>query len=197
MADPIDVLDFWLGEVGPDGWYNPANPELDSECRTRFGDAWQAALDGGLEHWVDGAVGTLAYLVICDQLSRNMHRGNAKSFATDAQARAAARVALVNGWDTEAPEPERHFFYMPFMHSEDLADQGLCVKLFREKMPETGAEHLIHARAHEAIIAQFGRFPFRNQALGRINTPEETQFMADGAYGAMVHALKASHAPSA
>ena len=197
MADPIDVLDFWLGEVGPDGWYNPANPELDSECRTRFGDAWQAALDGGLEHWVDGAVGTLAYLVICDQLSRNMHRGNAKSFATDAQARAAARVALVNGWDTEAPEPERHFFYMPFMHSEDLADQGLCVKLFREKMPETGAEHLVHTRAHEAIIAQFGRFPFRNQALGRINTPEETQFMADGAYGAMVHALKASHAPSA
>lgn len=197
MADPIDVLDFWLGEVGPDGWYNPANPELDSECRTRFGDAWQAALDGGLEHWVDGAVGTLAYLVICDQLSSNMHRGNAKSFATDAQARAAARVALVNGWDTEAPEPERHFFYMPFMHSEDLADQGLCVDLFQEKMPETGAEHLIHARAHEAIIAQFGRFPFRNQALGRINTPEETQFMADGAYGAMVHALKASHAPSA
>ena len=197
MADPIDVLDFWLGEVGPDGWYNPANPELDSECRTRFSDAWQAALDGGLEHWVDGAVGTLAYLVICDQLSRNMHRGNAKSFATDAQARAAARVALVNGWDTEAPEPERHFFYMPFMHSEDLADQGLCVDLFQEKMPETGAEHLIHARAHEAIIAQFGRFPFRNQALGRINTPEETQFMADGAYGAMVHALKASHAPSA
>ena len=197
MADPIDVLDFWLGEVGPDGWYNPANPELDSECRTRFGDAWQAALDGGLEHWVDGAVGTLAYLVICDQLSRNMHRGNAKSFATDAQARAAARVALVNGWDTEAPEPERHFFYMPFMHSEDLADQGLCVDLFQEKMPETGAEQLIHARAHEAIIAQFGRFPFRNQALGRINTPEETQFMADGAYGAMVHALKASHAPSA
>ena len=197
MADPIDVLDFWLGEVGPDGWYNPANPELDSECRTRFGDAWQAALDGGLEHWVDGAVGTLAYLVICDQLSRNMHRGNAKSFATDAQARAAARVALVNGWDTEAPEPERHFFYMPFMHSEDLADQGLCVDLFQEKMPETGAEHLIHARAHEAIIAQFGRFPFRNLALGRINTPAETQFMADGAYGAMVHALKASHAPSA
>ena len=196
MADPIDVLDFWLGEVGPDGWY-AAGDALDAECRDRFGEVWQAALDGGLEHWVDGTVGTLAYLVICDQLARNMHRGDAKSFATDAQARAAARLALVKGWDTEAPEPERQFFYMPFMHSEDLADQGLCVKLFEEKMPETGAEHLIHARAHEMIIAQFGRFPFRNPAFGRINTPEETVFMAGGAYGGMVRALKASHAHSA
>lgn len=196
MADPIDVLDFWLGEVGPDGWY-AAGDALDAECRDRFGEVWQAALDGGLEHWVDGTVGTMAYLVICDQLARNMHRGDAKSFATDAQARAAARVALVNGWDIEAPEPERQFFYMPFMHSEDAADQDLCVKLFEEKMPETGEEQLIHARAHQAIIAKFGRFPFRNQALGRTNTPEETQFMADGAYGAMVRALKASHAYSA
>ena len=196
MADPIDVLDFWLGEVGPDGWY-AASDTLDAQCRERFFDLCQAALDGGMEHWVDGTVGTLAYLVICDQLARNMHRGDAKSFATDPQARAAARVALENGWDMAAPEPERQFFYLPFMHSEDFADQLLCVSLFRNKMPETGAEQVLHARAHENIIRRFGRFPFRNAALGRHNTAEEAQFMAEGAYGAVVRAMKASHATSA
>ena len=196
MADPIDVLDFWLGQVGPDGWY-AAGDTLDAECRDRFGDLWHAALDGNLEHWVDGTVGTLAYLVICDQIARNMHRGHAKSFATDAQARAAARTALINGWDINAPEPERQFFYMPFMHSEDLADQALCVQLFTDKMPQTGSLQVIHARAHEAVIARFGRFPFRNQALGRVSSNDEAQFMAEGGYGAMVSAIKASHAPLA
>ena len=196
MADPIDVLDFWLGQVGPDGWY-AAGDALDAECRDRFGDIWQAAVEGNLEHWVDGTVGTLAYLVICDQLARNMHRSDAKSFATDAQARAAARTALANGWDMKAPEPERQFFYMPFMHSEDLADQALCVQLFTEKMPETGSSQVIHARAHEAVIARFGRFPFRNTALGRESSAEEAQFIAEGGYGALFNAIKASHAPPA
>ncbi len=196
MADPIDVLDFWLGEVGPDGWYKGGG-DLDATCRARFLEVWQAALDGGLEHWVDGTVGTLAYLVVCDQLARNIHRGHADAFATDAQARAAARLALENGWDIGAPEPERQFFYLPFMHSEDLADQALCVQLFIDKMPEIGASQVIHARAHEAVISRFGRFPFRNKAVGRESSPEEDKFMADGGYGAMVEAIKASHAASA
>lgn len=196
MADPIEVLDFWLGEVGPDGWYSGGD-SLDALCRSGFEEVWQAALDGGLEHWVDGAVGTLAYLVICDQLARNMHRGDARAFATDAQARSAARKALEDGWDMDAPEPERQFFYLPLMHSEDLADQALCVWSFVHKMPETGAEQVIHALAHQDIIARFGRFPFRNQALGRVSTAAEEQFMADGAYGAVVRAIKASHAASA
>jgi uncharacterized protein (DUF924 family) len=196
MADPIDVLDFWLGEVGPEGWY-AASDELDATCREGFAEVWQAAFDGGLEHWVDGAVGTLAYLVICDQLARNMHRGDAKSFATDAQARVAARTAIEQGWDMGAPEPERQFFYMPFMHSEDTVDQAFCVKMFRERMPETGADQMIHCLAHEAVIARFGRFPARNLALGRTNTKEETQFLEDGGYGAILRSLAASHASSA
>lgn len=196
MADPVDVLDFWLGEIGPDGWY-AAGDALDALCRDRFAEVWQAAHDGGLEHWIDGTVGTLAYLVICDQLSRNIHRGHANSFATDPQARAAARTALANGWDMNAPEPERQFFYMPFMHSEELADQALCIQLFADKMPESGAPQLLHARAHEAVIARFGRFPFRNQALGRESTSEEAQFLSDGGYGAIINAMKASHASSA
>lgn len=196
MADPIDVLDFWLGEVGPDGWYS-AGDALDADSRDRFAEVWQAAFEGGLEHWVDGTVGTLAYLIICDQLARNMHRGHANSFATDAQARAAARAALENGWDMGAPEPERRFFYMPFMHSEDLADQALCVKLFEERMPESGAKQSVHCLAHQAVISRFGRFPFRNLVLGRTNTAEEAQFMADGGYGSIVKSIRDSHATTA
>lgn len=196
MTTPIDVLDFWLGDIGPGGWYAGA-ATLDADCRERFLDLWQAAADGGLEHWVEGTAGTLAYLVICDQLSRNIHRGDALAFATDDRARIAARRALAEDWDLGAPEPERQFFYLPFMHSEDNDDQALCVTLFRDRMPETGADNLLHALVHEAIIARFGRFPFRNQALGRVTTAEEADFMEKGGYSTMVRTVKASHAASA
>ena len=195
MADPVEVLDYWLGEVGPEGWY-AGGAALDADCRERFLDVWQAAQAGGLEHWVDGAVGTLAYLIICDQLARNIHRGDALAFATDPQARVAARHAVAEGWDMNAPEPERQFFYMPFEHSEDPADQALAVQLLTERMPANPGMAL-HARAHQQIIARFGRFPFRNAALGRVSTPEEVEFMEDGGYGAIVRALTASHATDA
>lgn len=195
MSDPVEVLDFWLGEVGPEGWY-AGGEELDLECQTRFAAIWRAAHDGGIEHWVDGPAGTLAYLVICDQLARNMHRGSALAFATDARARAAARVALAEGWDMEAPEPERQFFYMPFEHSEDPADQALAVELLSERVPSL-PDMALHARAHQAVIARFGRFPGRNAALGRDDTPEESAWLAAGGYGAEVQALKASHASGA
>jgi uncharacterized protein (DUF924 family) len=188
MADPIEVLDFWLGDVGPEGWY-AGGDDLDAEISARFGDVWQAALEGGLEHWVDGTVGTLAYLIICDQLARNMHRGQAEAFATDAQARAAARRAIAEGWDMKAPEPERQFFYMPFEHSEDPEDQALAVDYLTNRLA-SDPEMALHARAHQKIIARFGRFPFRNQALGRDTTPEEAEFLAEGGYGAIVRSLK-------
>ncbi len=195
MSDPVEVLDFWLGEVGPEGWY-AGGEALDAECRLRFGDLWQAAHEGGLEHWVEGVAGTLAYLVICDQLARNIHRGRAEAFATDARARAAARKAVAAGWDLEAPEPERQFFYMPFEHSEDAADQALAVQLLTERLA-SDPEMALHARAHQAIIARFGRFPFRNVALGRETTPEEAEFLANGGYAAEVARQRASHAPGA
>lgn len=195
MSDPVEVLDFWLGEVGPKGWY-AGGEALDAECRLRFGDLWQAAHEGGLEHWVEGAAGTLAYLVICDQLARNIHRGRAEAFATDARARAAARKAVAAGWDLEAPEPERQFFYMPFEHSEDAADQALAVQLLTERLG-SDPEMALHARAHQAIIARFGRFPFRNAALGRETTPEEAEFLANGGYAAEVARQRASHASGA
>jgi uncharacterized protein (DUF924 family) len=195
MSDPIEVLEFWLGEVGPEGWY-AGGEALDDECRARFLDLWQAAHEGGLEHWVDGTVGTLAYLVICDQLARNMHRGTDLAFATDARALAAARQAVEAGWDMGAPEPERQFFYMPFEHSEDPADQELAVRLLTERMA-SDPDMALHARAHQAIIARFGRFPFRNAALGRDTTPAEAEFMAAWGYATEVARLRASHASDA
>jgi uncharacterized protein (DUF924 family) len=194
MADPVEVLDFWLGEIGPKGWY-AGGDEIDALCRERFGDLWQAAHDGGLEHWVDGTVGTLAYLIVCDQFPRNIHRGTALAFATDAQARAAARKAVAEGWDMNAPEPERQFFYMPFEHSEDPTDQVLAVQYLTERLA-SDPEMALHARAHQEIIARYGRFPTRNEALGRTSSPEEQAYLDEGGYMAVVNRLK-SHAPDA
>ena len=190
MDDPVEVLDFWLGTVGRDGWY-AGGADLDARCREGFLDLWQAARDGGLDHWVEGTVATLAFLILTDQLPRNMHRGQADSFATDPLALAAARKALAEGWDMAAPEPERQFFYMPFEHSEAAADQALAVQLLTERLA-SDPDMALHARAHQQIIARFGRFPTRNAALGRTDTPEEAAFLADGGYAGLVKALRAS-----
>jgi uncharacterized protein (DUF924 family) len=194
MADPVEVLDFWLGEVGPDGWY-AGGDAIDGECRARFSEIWQAAFDGGLEHWVDGAAATLAYLIVTDQFPRNIHRGTARAFATDPIARAAARTAVSMGWDLDAPEPERQFFYMPFEHSEDPADQALAVQYLTERVPSMPSLAL-HARAHQEVIRRYGRFPTRNDALGRTSSPDEQAYLDSGGYGALVERLK-SHAAGA
>lgn len=189
MSDPVEVLEFWLHEIGPEGWYR-GSEEIDLACG-RFADLWQAAHEGGLEHWVDGTVGTLAYLILTDQIPRNIHRGTALAFATDARALAAAKKALAEGWDQTAPEPERHFFYMPFEHSENPEDQALSVRLL-----SSDPEMALHARAHQEVIARFGRFPTRNEALGRTSTPDEQAYLDEGGYMALVNRLK-SHAPGA
>jgi uncharacterized protein (DUF924 family) len=194
MSDPIELLDCWLHEIGSMGWY-AGGEEVDALCRERFEDLWQAAHDGGLEHWVDGTVGTLAYLILTDQIPRNIHRGTALAFATDARARAAARKALEAGWDMNAPEPERQFFYMPFEHSEDPADQALSVQLLTERLA-SDPDMALHARAHQEVIARFGRFPTRNAALGRASSPEEQVYLDQGGYMAVVKRLK-SHASGA
>ncbi len=195
MSDPVEVLEFWLHEVGPKGWYGGGDT-IDSLCRDRFSDLWQAAHDGGLDHWVDGTVGTLAYLIVTDQIPRNIHRGTALAFATDPQARAAARKAVAEGWDLNAPEPERQFFYMPFEHSEDPDDQALAVTLMDQRLA-SDPEMVLHARAHQEVIRRFGRFPTRNAALGRPSTPEEQVYLDQGGYMAVVKAMQESHAPDA
>lgn len=194
MADPVEVLDFWLGEIGPAGWY-AGGEGIDNLCRDRFAELWQAAQGGGLEHWVEGTAGTLAYLIVTDQFPRNIHRGTADAFATDTRALAAARKAVAMGWDMNAPEPERQFFYMPFEHSEDPADQDLAVQLLTERM-SSNPEMALHARAHREVIRRYGRFPTRNEALGRSSGPEEQTYLDEGGYAALVERLK-SHAPGA
>ncbi len=188
MSDPVEVLDYWLGAVGPQGWY-AGGDDLDGEITALFAPIWAAANDGALDHWAEGCVGTLAYLIVCDQFPRNMHRGSALAFATDSRARTAAKRAIAAGWDLEAPEPERQFFYMPLEHSEELADQDLAVKYMNERLA-SHPDMALHAAAHREIIARFGRFPFRNAALGRDNTPDESEFLASGGYMAIVNALK-------
>jgi uncharacterized protein (DUF924 family) len=194
MSDPVEVLEFWLHEIGREGWYK-GGEEIDLAC-ARFGDLWQAAHDGGLEHWVDGTVGTLAYLILTDQIPRNIHRNTSLAFATDPLARAAARTALAAGWDMNAPEPERQFFYMPFEHSEDPKDQALAVSLLSERMP-SDPDMALHARAHQEVIRRYGRFPTRNAALGRQTTPDEQVYLDQGGYLALVKMLRDSHASDA
>ena len=188
MSDPVAVLDFWLDEIGPEGWY-AGTPEVDDACATGFGDLVDAAREGNLEHWIDGPAGTLAYLILTDQFPRNIYRGKALSFASDIRARAAARRALDEGWDRQVPEPERQFFYMPLEHSEDMADQDLAVRLMEERM--TDPEMALHARAHREMIHRYGRFPLRNQALGRESSADETAFLAAGGYRALIESMKA------
>jgi uncharacterized protein (DUF924 family) len=187
MADPVEILDFWLGEIGPEGWYK-GGAEIDAAC-ARFAEVWQAAHDGGLEHWVDGTVGTLAYLIVTDQFSRNIHRDTPLAFSCDARALAAARTALQQGWDMQAPEPERQFYYMPFEHSEVPADQAMAIHLMETRLT-SDPDMALHARAHAEVIRRYGRFPTRNVALGRISTPEEQAYLDAGGYAAIVKALK-------
>ena len=188
MANPKEVLDFWLTEIGPDGWY-AGGEAIDSACRTRFSGLWTAAHEGRLDHWLDSAVGALAYLIVTDQFPRNIHRGTALAFATDARALTAARKAVDAGWDMATPEPERQFFYMPFEHSEDPADQALAVRFLSERFVSNPGLAL-HARAHQEIIRRYGRFPTRNEALGRISSAEELAYLAGGGYGAVVAAMQ-------
>jgi uncharacterized protein (DUF924 family) len=191
MADPDDVLNFWLDETGPDGWYS-GGEELDAEIRDRFEADWRRARDGALSLWLTYPTGTLAYIILTDQFPRNIFRETARAFELDKVARAASKMAIAKGWDMRIDEPARQFFYLPLMHSENLADQDRCVRLMMTRMPQTGASNLLHAKAHREVIRRFGRFPYRNSALSRDTPPAEARFLEEGGYGAAVRELQAA-----
>ena len=193
METPETVLTYWLDEVGPEGWYSGA-PELDAAVKARFLGTWQRVMDGHCGLWLTSPSGTLAYIIVADQFSRNMFRGTAQAFASDPNARAAAKIALSRDWDLKISEPARQFFYMPLEHSENLIDQDRAMRLFAARMPLTGADNLLHARVHRQIIRKFGRFPFRNAALGRQSTAAEREWLEAGGYGALYNAMKAEAA---
>lgn len=189
MVTPEEVLSFWLDEVGPSGWYK-ADDALDQEIRDRFEDAWNGAMQGRHALWLTFPSGVLAYIVLLDQFPRNMFRDTGKAFASDRFALAAAKQAIGKDWDLRIDEPARQFFYLPLMHSENLADQDRCVRLMLHRMPEHGASNLLHARAHREVIRKFGRFPYRNGALGRRSSETERSYVDRGGYGSTVEALQ-------
>jgi uncharacterized protein (DUF924 family) len=179
MIAPDDVLDFWFAGDGTRDravWF-AKDAVFDAEC-ARFADALHAARGGGLDHWGDTARGMLALIVLLDQFSRNLHRGSPDSYAADAQARALARGAVARGFDRALHPVERSFVYLPFMHSEDLADQDESVRLFETLRLALGDASVEYAYRHRDLIRRFGRFPHRNAVLGRESTSEELHNLA-------------------
>lgn len=189
MANPDTILAFWLDEIGPKGWYADSK-ELDETIRNRFMDDYNRMVDGSLSLWLTYPTGTLAYIILADQFSRNMFRDTPQAFATDKIAKAAAKAAISKGWDLRIDGPARQFFYMPLVHSECLEDQDRAVRLFATRMPETGVQNLLHAKAHREIIRKFGRFPTRNATLSRDTSDAEAVFLDDGGYGTVLRAFE-------
>jgi uncharacterized protein (DUF924 family) len=175
------VLDFWLDEIGPEGWY-VTSEEVDRKILDRFGALTEQAQSGDLDGWAATPTGALALLILLDQFPRNLHRGNAKAFAGDEKARGIARTAIGRNHDLSMPEPGRQFFYLPFEHSESLADQDWSLALFRTRMSTLSDETMWHVEQHREVIRRFGRFPFRNAALDRQSTADEVAFLEAGGY---------------
>ncbi|SEL07866.1 Uncharacterized conserved protein, DUF924 family [Roseivivax marinus] len=186
---PEDILGYWIDEVGPEGWYRQ-DDAVDETIRTRFRDAWDEGMEGAYALWLTYPSGVLAYAILMDQFPRNMFRDDPRAYASDRVASAAAKQAIGRNWDLRIDEPARQFFYLPLMHAENLCDQDRCVRLICERMPETGADNLVHAKAHREVIRRFGRFPHRNGVLGRTSTADETAFMEEGGYGRVVREIK-------
>jgi uncharacterized protein (DUF924 family) len=178
VADPEAILAFWRA-AGPTKWFE-RDDDFDAEIRARFLATHEAAAAGRLEHWQATADGTLALLILLDQFPRNLFRGDARAFATDAAARALAERAIARGTDRLFPLPDRGFFYLPLMHSENLADQERCIALCRDAGDAEGEKY---AEIHADIIRRFGRFPHRNRALGRATTEQERAFLDGSGFG--------------
>lgn len=173
---PADIISFWR-EAGSKRWFKK-DGALDDEIRRRFLKAHEAAAAGKLTDWETTAEGALALLILLDQFPRNMFRGQARSFATDPLALAIASRAILNGFDGAFPDM-RGFFYLPFMHSEELADQERAIAFYRARNDVDG---LKWAELHADIIRRFGRFPHRNAVLGRVSTPDEQAFLDGGGF---------------
>lgn len=192
MVGPEEVLAFWLDTVGPKGWYD-SDPVLDAQIAEKFGPMVDAAREGSLGLWLTYPSGTLAYLILTDQFPRNIFRGTSEAFSLDPLALAVAKSAICKGWDLKIDTPARQFFYLPMMHSESLTDQDRCVRLMCERMPDEQT-NLLHAQAHREVIRQFGRFPYRNDALDRQTTHAEEAYAASGGYAHTLRELQQSEA---
>lgn len=185
--DACAVLDYWFGPRDGEEWgklrkiWFGGGPQVDDEVRSRFGALHVRACAGELTGWDQTPDGSLALILVLDQFSRNLHRGTAGAFAADAKAREIASGAIDRNFDEQVLPIQRWFFYLPFEHAESHADQRRAVALFEalpaEPSRDMGVEY---AKKHLEVIENFGRFPHRNEMLGRESTLEEARWLADG-----------------
>ena len=174
LAHPADVVAFWFAPDVRPLWF-AATPHFDERLRARFLTTYRAAAAGQLTDWDTTVEGALALVIVLDRFPLNRFRGQPESFATEAAARDVADRAIARGFDRAVPPIQRPFLYLPFMHSEALADQDRAVRWYQQPGLE---ESLRFARHHRDLIARFGRFPHRNVILGRASTTEERAYLA-------------------
>ena len=174
---PAGILAFWR-DAGPERWYS-RDDAFDAEVRRRFFGLWQRAAAGELSPWETSDDGALALVIVLDQFPRNIFRDDIRTYASDRLAREVAHRAVERGVDARIDPVLREFLYLPFMHSEHLADQLLCIELSRKAGLAESAKWAEH---HADIIRRFGRFPHRNRILGRATTPEEQAFLDEGGF---------------
>ncbi|WP_169570198.1 DUF924 family protein [Sneathiella limimaris] len=186
MTSYQEILDFWfLPENHPDHgreraeWFQK-NEEFDRQIKDQFQDVYEKAKQGYLLSWTDHKAGTLALIILFDQFTRNMFRGDKQAFESDGKARELARHMISSGFYEKLSKTEQCFAALPFEHSEDIEDQIYSVSLFEAIGDPVKLDYAIR---HKDIIEKFGRFPHRNEALGRKNTPEEEEYLAQPGAG--------------
>jgi len=173
MMDANKLLSDWFSTPLSDHWFN-STPAIDSYLKEKYEPAWNSAVNRELDNWLDTATGTLALIILLDQLPLNMFRGEAKSFSSEQQAIEACKQGILKRFDQQIEIPKRAFFYMPLMHSENINDQNLSVELFEKSGLENNARFAKH---HREIIETYGRFPHRNRILKRESTTAEQQYL--------------------
>jgi uncharacterized protein (DUF924 family) len=176
-----DICRFWFDEIEHSSWFRK-DAGFDRQLQQRFGHVLESAKRDELDHWCDSATGYLGLIVVLDQFSRNIHRDTAEAFAADARALQLALEVIDKGLDTALTPEQRSFVYLPLRHAEDIAMQRLGLQKTRE-LNALGYGSDKYALNHLELIERFGRFPHRNKVLGRVNTPAEDAYLADGKAG--------------
>ena len=187
MPDAQDVLDFWFDPSHEALWFG-RDDAFDAAIRERFGALHARAVRGELDHWAAQPKSWLALLILLDQFSRNLHRGDRRAFDGDAHAQRLAQEGIGRGFDRALPPSWRAFAYLPLEHAEDAALQARCVDLFgrlHSEHPDVPlfASYVDYARRHSDVIERYGRFPHRNAVLGRESTPEEAHYLSQPGAG--------------
>jgi len=171
---PQRMVKFWFSDAVRPLWFK-STPSFDKQLREQFESLWQQAAQGQLDSWAENAEGALALVILLDQIPLNIFRGEARSFSTESKARDIAGYAIDKRWDVTLPDEQKAFLYMPFMHSESLADQDRSVALYEASGLN---DNLKFAKHHRELIHRFGRFPHRNAILGRESTEAERAYLA-------------------